>query len=176
MSIVTGIADSSSAAVAAERCTNSGDLCLRTVIGFVVALLLAGSVVLAQLPVDIRAVSGSAAIQAGTTPYVFLSTSAVLTAQIKGAPGLVWHVVCWNSDTGNAWVRLYDQTGAPAAGDGANIKVRILLPANSSHVPVSFPNGVTFATGIGIRATKAVGNTDTTALVADTSGCNVGYN
>ena len=124
----------------------------------------------AQLPVAL-----SNTVDAGALPHVFLSTAAVYTAEIKGSTGIVWDVDCWNTDTGDVMVRLYDQTGAPGTGDGANIKMRILVPASQDHVSVALPNGRRFTTGIGIRATKGIGNTDATALVADTAGCNIGF-
>ena len=146
------------------------------------AMLASAATVLGQTPMRLAkvgpvAATASDAIGAGTTPYTFLQTSAaVLTAQIKGSPGMAWDVECWNTDTAPAYIRLYDQTGAPAAGDTGNIKWRSVIPPNTSGFLAAFPNARTFAVGIGIRVTGGVADNNATALVANTVGCNLGFN
>jgi len=152
------------------------------VIGVLIgAVLASAATVLGQTPMRLAkvgpvAATASDAIGAGTTPYVFLSTAAVLTAQIKGTPGMVWDLDCWNTDSAPAYVRLYDQVGAPGSGDGGNIKWRGVIPPNTSGFLKSMPNARTFAAGIGIRVSGGVANTNATPLVADTVGCNLGFN
>jgi len=75
------------------------------------AMLASAATVLGQTPMRLAkvgpvAATASDAIGAGTTPYTFLQTSAaVLTAQIKGSPGMAWDVECWNTDTAPAYIR-----------------------------------------------------------------------
>lgn len=113
----------------------------------------------------------------GADGYSFLSTSAVQTAQIKGSPGNVYDIECFNVGSSAAFIRLYDQTGSPANTDTANIKWRGTIPAattGAGHV-VPFVVGRFFGTGIGIRVTAAIADNDATALTASQVMCNVGY-
>lgn len=105
----------------------------------------------------------------GTTPYTFLSTAAVQSASIKGSAGQVYALHFFNTSATIAYVRLYNQTGAPASTDTANIVYRALVPGNTSGAGfvVPIPPGVVFGTGIGIRVTAAVADNDTTALAAN---------
>lgn len=143
-------------------------------------LLLWGGLAEAQVPPSRILCTGTncTPIVASST-HPFLSTAAVYTAQIKGSAGIVWAVDCWNNGTDTAWVRLYNQTGAPATTDGANISWRFPVPPASSGVASGFlkltGNGMNFGTGIGIRVTEAVADNDATALNANEVGCTVEY-
>lgn len=112
----------------------------------------------------------------GSSLYSVLSTAAVLTAQIKGSAGQVYSLEMFNTTGTIAYVRLYNQTGAPASTDGANILWRGAVPSNTSGAGfvVDWPEGKAFGTGIGIRATYAIADNDTTVLAAGVV-FNVGY-
>jgi hypothetical protein len=114
----------------------------------------------------------------GASNYSALQTSgAVFTAQIKGAAGQVYEIDCTSTDAAAMFVRLYDQTGAPASTDGANIVWRGTIPgaATGAGFVKTFTIGRVFATGVGIRISGAVADNDTTVLSANKVMCNVGY-
>lgn len=113
----------------------------------------------------------------GTTPYAALSTAAVLTAELKGAAGQVYSLQCFNNGANEVFIRIYNQTGAPASTDGANIIWRGMIPGNAAAAGfvVSIPVGIACATGIGIRVSGAVADNDTTVLAANEVFVNVQY-
>jgi hypothetical protein len=113
----------------------------------------------------------------GTTPYSALSTGAVLTAEVKGSAGQIYSVQCFNNGANEVFIRLYNQTGAPASTDGASIIWRGMIPGNAAAAGfvVSIPLGIACATGIGVRVSAAVADNDTTALTANEVMVNVQY-
>jgi hypothetical protein len=113
----------------------------------------------------------------GESSYSFLSTAAVQAAEIKGSAGTVYSMQFFNKNAAAMYVRLYNQTGAPAAGDTANIVWRGMIPGNTAGTGyvVQFPKGKAFSTGIGIRVSGAVADNDTTVLGANEVMGNVGY-
>lgn len=125
--------------------------------------------------------SPAAAATGGATAYsTGWSTAAVFTAQIKGSAGTLSSLTCFNNTNTKKYGRLYDQTGAPASTDTANIVFRFLIPADvasngGSGFTVPLPVGKNFATGIGIRLSGAVADNDATALVANDVVCNGDY-
>lgn len=113
----------------------------------------------------------------GESTYSFLSTAAVQAAEIKGSAGTVYSMQFFNINAAARYVRLYDQTGAPASTDGANIVWRGMIPGNTAATGfvVHFPKGKAFSTGIGIRVSAAIADNDTTVLAANEVVGNVGY-
>jgi hypothetical protein len=113
----------------------------------------------------------------GESSYSFLSTAAVQAAEIKGSAGTVYSMQFFNKNAAAMYVRLYNQTGAPASGDTANIVWRGMIPGNTAGTGyvVQFPKGKAFSTGIGIRVSGAVADNDTTVLGANEVMGNVGY-
>lgn len=113
----------------------------------------------------------------GASPYSFLSTTTVQAAAIKASAGQVYNLAFFSTDTGTNYVRLYDQAASPASTDDATIKWRGTIPGNSdgSGFVTSFPLGLTFASGIGIRVSAGSADTDATVLAANEIRGNVGY-
>jgi hypothetical protein len=113
----------------------------------------------------------------GSSSYSALSTAAVLTAEIKGSAGKVYSLQLFNNGANEVFVRLYNQTGAPASTDAANIVWRGMVPGDAAGAGfvVQFPKGKQFATGIGIRVSGAVADNDTTVLAANEVMANVDY-
>lgn len=116
----------------------------------------------------------------GTTNYsTGWSSAAVFTAEVKASAGTVYSFDCFNNSTAKRYVRLYNQTGAPASTDTANIVWRGIIPSDSTNSNGGFVKeiavGKAFGTGIGIRITAAVADNDTTALAANDVVCNLGY-
>jgi hypothetical protein len=116
-------------------------------------------------------------IGGGCSAYSFLSTAAALSASIKNSPGQVYSLAFFNNSATIAYVRLYNQTTAPATTDSANIIWRGLVPGNTSGAGFTheITNGIQFTTGIGIRVTAAVADNDATALAANAVLGNVKY-
>lgn len=106
-----------------------------------------------------------------------LSTAAVISTSVKASPGQVYAVHCFNNGANEVFLRLYNQTGAPAGGDNANIIYRAIIPGNTAGAGAvaNIPPGLEFSTGIGVRVTGAVADTDTTALAANEVILNVLY-
>lgn len=113
----------------------------------------------------------------GTTNYTALSTAAVLTAEIKSSAGKVFSLECFNINAAARFVRLYNQTGAPASTDTANVVWQGVIPGATTGggFTISWPMGKQFATGIGIRATTGIAHNDTGALAANELTFNVSY-
>ena len=113
----------------------------------------------------------------GCSNYSAISTAAVLTAEIKASAGQIYSVEIFNVNAAAKYVRLYNQTGAPASTDAANIIWRGIIPGNTAGAGfvVSWPKGKACATGIGIRASGAIADNDTTALAANELFFNVSY-
>jgi hypothetical protein len=111
----------------------------------------------------------------GLSTYSFLSTAAVQSAAIKASAGQVYSMEFFNNSANAVYVRLYNQTSAPASTDTPVL--RFLVPGNTSGAGFvkSWDNGIAFGTGIGIRVTAAVADNDTTALSASTILGNVEY-
>lgn len=113
----------------------------------------------------------------GESNYSFLSTAAVLAAEIKGSAGQVYDIECFNRGANEVFMRLYNQTGAPGSGDTANIVWRGFIPGNAAGAGyvIPIPKGRVFSTGVGIRVTGDVADNDNTALAANEVACNIGY-
>ena len=121
--------------------------------------------------------SATAAFNGGESNYSFVSTGAVQAANIKASAGRVYGVEFFNNSASAVYVRLYNETGAPASTDVANILWRGMIPplANGGAIQVSWPNGLAFSTGIGVRVSTGIADTDTGALTASTVLGNVRY-
>lgn len=113
----------------------------------------------------------------GASNYTALSTAAVLAAEIKGSAGKVFSIECFNINAAARFVRLYNQTGAPASTDTANVVWQGIIPGATTGggFTISWPMGKQFATGIGIRASTGIAHNDTGALAANELTFNVSY-
>lgn len=113
----------------------------------------------------------------GSSNYTALSTAAVLAAEIKGSAGKVYSLEVFNINAAARFVRLYNQTGAPASTDTANVAWQGIIPGATTGggFVISWPQGKQFATGIGIRASTGIAHNDTGALGANELTFNVSY-
>jgi hypothetical protein len=114
-------------------------------------------------------VADQAATSGGCSSTSFLSTAAVQTTQIKGSAGQVYGLHFFNVGAAAVYGRLYNQTGAPASTDTANIVHRFIVPGNTAGagVVIPIPPGIAFGTGIGWRISAAIADNDTTVLAAN---------
>ncbi len=146
-------------------------------------VLTAGSALAGKVGIDqttpgtTNAVQDIPAVSGGLLASSFLSTSAVQTTQIKGSAGQVYALEFFNVGAAAVYLRLYNQTGAPASTDGANIVWRGIVPGNTAGAGfvVRWEKGLAFSTGIGIRCTGAIADNDTTVLAANGVTGNVEY-
>lgn len=113
----------------------------------------------------------------GLSTYSFLSTAAVQNPQVKGTPGQVYSIEFFNTGATPVFVRLYNQTGAPASTDAANIIWRGIVPGNTAGAGFvkTWEKGLACSTGIGFRCTNLVADNDTTVLAANAVIGNVCY-
>lgn len=113
----------------------------------------------------------------GLSVSSFLSTAAVQSTAVKASAGMVYAIEFFNIGATPMYVRLYNQTSAPAGGDNANIVWRGVIPGNTAGAGFvkTWDKGLEFSTGIGMRCTGAIADTDTTALAANTVIGNIDY-
>jgi hypothetical protein len=123
------------------------------------------------------AVQPGVSTSGGESSHSALSTAAVYTAEVKGSAGQIYGVEIFNKGAAAVYARLYNQTGAPASTDGANIIWRGIVPGSTTGAGFvkGWPNGKTCGTGIGIRVSGAIADNDTTVLAANEVTINVGY-
>jgi hypothetical protein len=122
-------------------------------------------------------VNDAPATSGGLSVSSFLSTAAVQSTAVKASAGMVYAIEFFNIGATPMYVRLYNQTGAPAGGDNANIVWRGVIPGSTAGAGFvkTWDKGLAFSTGIGLRCTGAIGDTDTTALAANTVVGNVAF-
>jgi hypothetical protein len=100
-----------------------------------------------------------------------LGTSGV---NIKGSAGNIsgWYIA--NNAAYAVFVKFYNKATAPVVGTDTPV-FTIQIPA-SSATNVNFAPGINFPTGIGIGASKAVGDGDSTALATNDCVANILWN
>lgn len=120
-------------------------------------------------------VSLAAASSGGASVSSFVSTAAVQSTAVKASAGQVYGLEFFNTNASPRYVRLYDQTSAPASTDTP--VWRGLIPGNTAGAGfvVPMPNGLQFASGIGLRVTGGSADNDATALAAGEVLGNVRY-
>ncbi len=82
---------------------------------------------------------------------------------IKTSAGQVMGLHLGNSDTIGYYARLYNLATAPAASDSASIKERFYIPAGDTCNFVVNP-GAQYGTGIGIRLSGGIADSDTVSV------------
>ena len=125
-------------------------------------------------PFRVQSVGTSDVVIAGGVPdavgystYSFLSTAAVQAANIKAGPGNVYGLHFFNSTASICYVRLYNQTTAPASTDTPIYRAMIPASTDGAGFVVEITGGVAFTVGIGVRVTAGAADSDTTALSAN---------
>lgn len=77
---------------------------------------------------------------------------------VKGSAGQVYAWDFYNNSASALFFKLYNKATAPDENDTPVITIPL---AANSRAALSFPHGIAFATGIGIRATTAVADNST---------------
>lgn len=112
----------------------------------------------------------------GWLRYSALCTSAaVFSAQISAKPGKLGpHSIC-NASTGPTYFRLYDSAVAPTLGTTPPIE-RGMVPASGNFIVGGDGfEGIPIENGLWIYLSKAIGDSDNTALPASKTLVNVNY-
>lgn len=111
---------------------------------------------------------------AGSTPWpvamqpattgglsVYRSLDVNATGQVaKNAAGQLYGYYLYNNSAATRYVKLYNQSGAPASTDTPLMTLPI--PAGAA-ANVAYPSGIAFSAGIGIRATTGIADNDNAA-------------
>lgn len=102
-----------------------------------------------------------------TIAKVKAAASTNLTSVKASAGVLGGFTLCNNHASSARFVKFYNKASAPViASDTALLRFTIAIPAGGERT-LEFPAGLNFSTGIAYAITGAVGETDTTAVVAD---------
>jgi hypothetical protein len=116
-----------------------------------------------------------AEVGTGSTPYSAISSGAANqdSALIKaGAVAMYGFALC-NNVASARYVKFYNKATAPTSADTP--AYRVALPASCPPAIASFPEGVTFPLGLGIRITTGAADSDTGACSANDVMANVNY-
>lgn len=109
----------------------------------------------------------------GVDTYTNINVNAT-GVNIKASAGQLYGYYCFNnSSTSVRYVRLYDSASAPTVGSTTK-KTIFGIPANAA-ANVFSEIGVAFSSGIGIGATGAVGDADTTNPSSNDVVCTIYY-
>lgn len=102
-----------------------------------------------------------------TIAKVKSAASTNLTSVKASAGILAGFMLCNNHASAARFVKFYNKASAPViASDTALLLFTIAIPAGQVR-QVDLPAGLNFSTGIAYAITNAVGETDTTVVVAD---------
>ena len=113
---------------------------------------------------------GGSAEMTGMSAYSVISTAAALSASIKASAGRVYAIFVFSLDATPVYVRLYNQTTAPASTDTPVLRAAVpsnATAANGAGTNMTFAGGMAFSTGVGIRATTGIADSDVGALTAN---------
>lgn len=112
------------------------------------------------------------AASGGTSDYHVVTGASTNTANIKASAGQVYAVAVFNNTTYPVYVKFHNTAGTPTAGAG--VVTTIGVQAGTQR-DVSWPSGMTFATGIGVSVVKDLADAGTTAVAASDAVIDVQY-
>jgi hypothetical protein len=110
--------------------------------------------------------STSVAVSAPSNSSAFVTAASTNSALIKTGTRKLQGYVFHNIAAYTVWVKLYDKATAPVVGTDVP-KLVIPVAAGAQVWLPKIGDGVTFTNGLGIGATKAAADTDTTVTVAN---------
>jgi len=111
----------------------------------------------------------------GLSTYSFLSTNAVQSANIKSSAGMLYSVEFFNVSATPVFVRVYNKA---TTDDGSGTPIeRWMIPGNTAGAGFvkEWVKGIECSSGITIRVTSAIADSDSTALTANTILGNIEY-
>src|SRR5579875_2541068 len=100
----------------------------------------------------------------GTSDYHLISAASTNANNIKASNGQVYGYELGNNGASDAWVKLYDTSGAPTAGSGT--PKRVIYVPKGQRVGFHTTTGIQFNSGIGLTITGGAADNDTTAVGA----------
>lgn len=92
---------------------------------------------------------------------------------VKAGPGRLFGWYIYNANAAVRYLKLYDKLAAPAVGTDAPVLTIPIPPGAAANV--GFPQGITFARGIGLALTTGVADADTAAVAANELVVNLFY-
>lgn len=115
------------------------------------------------MPANFNDPSATASISSNQIP------NNVNVITVKSTAGNLFGLEAYNVGGTLGWAKLYNGTGALAAGSGSGLapQRRVLIPANGSAV-ISIPEGESYPAGISLQVTTGFADNDGTAPVAST--------
>jgi hypothetical protein len=109
----------------------------------------------------------------GSTPSHTISAASTNSTNIKASAGQIYDGAISNTNAAARFLKLYDKATAPTVGTDTP-KRTIQIPANSTVI-LSWPNGLSFANGIGFGTTTGIADADTGAIGANDLSIDLGY-
>ena len=123
-----------------------------------------GSAVAVANPIPTTAIAATANT-GGCLTYRRISTADTNLAVIKNAAGRIYGVVVLSKKASACYVKLYDKASNPTLASDTPL-MTFLVPATGQVALTWTDIGCSCANGIAMAATGAIGDTDTTNLVA----------
>jgi hypothetical protein len=120
-----------------------------------------------------------AATQSGTwvlqpaTLASYISAATTNATSVKASAGTVYSIDLSNANAAVRWFKLYNKASAPTVGTDTPV-FRALIPASGGRT-ISFPNGLTFSTGIAFALVTGAADSNTSAVAANELTVNIGY-
>lgn len=118
------------------------------------------------------AMSPTTGTTGGSTPYHLISAASDNATNLKNAAGQIYDLSISNTAASARYFKLYDKATAPASTDTP--KRTIQIPANATVI-CAYPVGLSFALGIGFRATTGLADADTGSVGASDLSIDLGY-
>lgn len=113
------------------------------------------------------------ATSGGLTISRTLAAASTNGTSVKGSAGQVYGWYISSQATYDTFVKLYNKASAPTVGTDTPVMTLKLPPGGVANV--EFTNGIAFGTGIAFAITKAIGDSDTTAVAANDVALNLFY-
>lgn len=108
-------------------------------------------------------VGDAATEKGGCTATVFLSNGTLKNGVIKSTPGQLYGLSADNINAAPCYVRLYNQTTAPATTDTPVYRLRVPGSTSGGVREKVWTKGLEFSVGIAYRITTGVADNDDTA-------------
>ena len=110
-------------------------------------------------------------------PYSLLSAGSGDgdAAVIKSKGGRVYTIAATNVNAAVRYLKLYDKATAPASTDTPVFRLAVPGATTGGGFTVSFPEGIDFQKGIGIRLVTGAADNDSTEVASAELMANVSY-
>ena len=109
----------------------------------------------------------------GPTNSRVISAGSTNATNVKNSAGQVYGIDVSNTNASARYLKLYDKASAPTVGSDTPIGTYLLKAGELTQL--RFPQGKTFASGIGFALTTGVADADTGAVSANEHVVNMEY-